>query len=313
MEEKKKPPLLVKICTVLGLITSLAVAISITVWSKRPDYCLVDVIDSSFTNSRIISIAQENDLRLKTDLQDKVLNIRLKDIPKAAQLFGDGAIQISDKSSLVCRFYQGVLQRPFEENDDLFLKNPKYAPIIKLVIGSIIIVTFILVAVRPLLRFLIYPEGGEEANESEADVVIHIGEEFQTPVWFAFLGTLFWSAMYIMALFITMLPMVLERYDIGIVAFSVVLPSLSFYQIINGLMSVEYYWSKLTFTDDGFIVETKNAKKRVLWSRIERVKEVNMSSVFHIYDKDGERVYSASTDLENTTRLYEYLKKKAKY
>ena len=56
-------------------------------------------------------------------------------------------------------------------------ERPEFVPIIKYVVGGLIIITLILVVVRPMLRKLINPEDDIDANGFDADDALDLGDE----------------------------------------------------------------------------------------------------------------------------------------
>ena len=56
-------------------------------------------------------------------------------------------------------------------------EDPKFMPILKLVIGGLVIIVLILAVVRPMLRKLIYPEDTKTNDDFDADEGLDLGDE----------------------------------------------------------------------------------------------------------------------------------------
>lgn len=312
MEQQKQQSLLTKILLSLLLLGFIGLAIKIVVWAQSPQYCLVELNPGSSDREQILGVFEQYDVPFKTDSDPARLSVRLKDSKAIHHLVGPKVIELSDKAGRICTLFGIDLQPRLPANKKQFWQTSLYLKLGKLVVAGLIIITLILLVVRPLLRYLLYPDVIDEESQHDAVNTFSVGEEFTTPLWFGILGALFWSLLYCIALFITMAPLLLGRNDIAIIAISIVLPIFSFYQSLHGIMSAQYYWSTLVITKDGFLVNSRNSKKRIMWANVARVKIVTSSSVMHIYDKDGERVYSSSTDLEGTHRLRETISQRSK-
>lgn len=76
-----------------------------------------------------------------------------------------------------------VVSIPFSRVDDLsavdvpFWEQPKFLPILKLVVGGLVIIVLILAVVRPMLRKLINPEDTTEGDDFDADEGLDLGDE----------------------------------------------------------------------------------------------------------------------------------------
>lgn len=312
MQEKLKPSPILKVISIIALLISIIISLSVLIWSQNSEYCLVDFVDGQASTKQVISILEENGLSHRYRSISSSLSISLEHWSDSIEIIGQGVIEVSNKSSMACRYYLKQRTNTLDSDELRFWEHPKYFSLIKLLFGIIVIGLIVLMIIRPLLRFFLAINGKDDSEAIDVVMPFKVGEVIVTPIWFRVLGTVFWSFMYLAALTITQISSILERYDTPILAISVVIPLLCFYQIFNGLMSVQFYSAKLVFTKDGFTVETSNERKRVLWSNITKVRIVEMSSVLHIYDRSGERVYSIGTDLSDTNRLIETLKLKTK-
>lgn len=76
-----------------------------------------------------------------------------------------------------------VVSIPFSRIDDgletelPLWEQPKFLPILKLVVGGLVIIVLILAVVRPMLRKLIYPEDTTEGDDFDADEGLDLGDE----------------------------------------------------------------------------------------------------------------------------------------
>lgn len=312
MQEKLKPSPILKAISIIALLISMVISISVLIWSQNSEYCLVDFVDEQASNKQVISILEENGIPHKYRSTSSSLSISLENWLDSIEIIGPDVIEVSNKSTMACRYYLKQQTNTLDPGELRFWEHPKYFSLIKLLFGIIVIGLIILMIIRPLVRFFLAISGKDDSEAIDVVMPFNVGEVIVTPIWFRVLGTVFWSFMYLTTLTITQISSILERYDTPILAISVVLPLLCFYQIFNGLMSVQFYGAKLVFTKDGFTVESSNERKRVLWSNITKVRIVEMSSVLHIYDRNGERVYSIGTDLSAANRLIETLKLKTK-
>jgi hypothetical protein len=310
MEDKSQPSLIMKVALIIVLLASMASAISVVVWAQKSDYCLVDVVDEQVSNNQLISILEDYEINHKYCSTDSCLLISLEKGLESIEIIGPNVINVSQKSTMACQYYLGQISQTLNSSELPFWKHPRYYNLIKLVFGGIAIIAILMLIVSPLLRIFLSSSVNEDGEANEVFVPFKVGEVLVTPTWFSVIGTVFWSLMYLIALTLTQSSLILDRYDTSILAISVLLPLLSFYQIFNGLMSVQFYGAKLVFNKNGFTVESGNEKKIILWSNINKVKIIAMSSVIHIYDRNGERVYSVGTDLSDTNRLIETLKLK---
>jgi len=310
MQEKLKPSLILKVISIIALLISIVISLSVLIWSKNSEYCLVDFVDEQASSRQVISILEDNGIPHKYRSTSSSLSISLENWLDSIEIIGPDVIEVSNKSAMACRYYLKQQTNTLDSGELRFWEHPKYFSLIKLLFGVIVIGLITLMIIRPLLRFFLAISGKDNSEAIDVVMPFNVGEVIVTPIWFRVLGTVFWSFMYLITLTITQISSILERYDTPILAISVVLPLLCFYQIFNGLMSVQFYGAKLVFTKDGFTVESSTERKRVLWSNITKVRTVEMSSVLHIYDRSGERVYSIGTDLSDTNRLIETLKLK---
>ena len=312
MQEKLKPSFILKTMSIIGILLSIVFCISVSVWSQKSEYCLVDIVDEKTSNKELMSTLEENGINHKYRSGSSSLLISIEHWLNSIEIIGPEVIEVSNKSTIACRYYLGKGAQNSDSSDLPFWEQPRYFSLIKLFLGIIVIATIILIIIRPLLRFILENSGEDDFETIEVAMPFKVGEVIVTPTWFRVLGTVFWFLMYLTALTITQISWLLDRYDTPIIAISVILPLLCFYQIFNGLMAVQFYGAKLVFTENGFTVETGNEKKRVLWLNIVKVKVIAMSSVLHIYDRNNERVYSIGTDLSDTNRLIETLELKTK-
>ncbi|MFQ3235012.1 MAG: flagellar M-ring protein FliF [Paraglaciecola sp.] len=58
-----------------------------------------------------------------------------------------------------------------------FWEDPKFMPILKLLVGGLVIIVLILAVVRPMLRKLIYPEDTTKRDNMDADEGLDLGDE----------------------------------------------------------------------------------------------------------------------------------------
>ena len=76
-----------------------------------------------------------------------------------------------------------VVSIPFSREGEVALEevpiweDPKFMPILKLVIGGLVIIVLLLAVVRPMLRKLIYPEETTSKDEFDADEGLDLGDE----------------------------------------------------------------------------------------------------------------------------------------
>ncbi|MEH6712416.1 MAG: flagellar basal-body MS-ring/collar protein FliF [Paraglaciecola polaris] len=76
-----------------------------------------------------------------------------------------------------------VVSIPFSREGEVALEelpiweDPKFMPILKLVIGGLVIIVLILAVVRPMLRKLIYPDDTSSNDDFDADEGLDLGDE----------------------------------------------------------------------------------------------------------------------------------------
>ena len=76
-----------------------------------------------------------------------------------------------------------VVSIPFSREGEVALvelpiwEDPKFLPILKLVVGGLVIIVLILAVVRPMLRKLIYPDDTTEGDDFDADDGLDLGDE----------------------------------------------------------------------------------------------------------------------------------------
>jgi len=56
-------------------------------------------------------------------------------------------------------------------------EQPKFLPILKLVVGGLVIIVLIIFVIRPMLRKLINPDVSQDADDFDADEGLDLGDE----------------------------------------------------------------------------------------------------------------------------------------
>lgn len=303
-----------KLAASVTLLTVVGLCIYIVILAQKPLYCPISQGTSSIKIDKLTGLLNENAIPYKIDEKTNQPLINAETIKQTNEALSDSNLKVvysllysNGDTPQICTVYlTNSSYHGLDENLSI-TEKPWFFKAIKLVGGGLVIIFMMIVIVQPLLEFL-FPE--QDNNKVEVSNAIENGTVIETPFGFKIIGTALWPLMYLASVSITFSSFILDRTDTGIVLISVIVPLIGFYSTINGMMSVEFYSSKLTVLDHGLEIESKGIKKDVLWSELDKVKVVNSARVIHIYNMKKERVFSVSTDVPRALKLVEFLKQK---
>lgn len=314
MKEKEEPSLAKKVVITAFLIASVALAIYLVIWVQKPSYCLVSSEVDFLDKEMVLNVLENNSLPFQLEGESGELFIKLNslaDLNKALNKDKYKKVVTSEIDFQVlpglCLSSVASAETNVENGFPEAHVKPYQLRLIKLGAGAFFVILIVFLMIRPLLRVVV---GNAEEQEQEIQDVFKIGDVILTPIWVKLLGSAFWVLLYLVGLAILFFPYYFGRYDALTHAFFIFFGSASFYQSINGLMSVQYYFSKITILEDGIKITRDGLHTNLKWNQLDEVKVVEMSSVVHLYDKYGERVYSASTDLASTVNLLKLIDNK---
>lgn len=314
MKEKEDPSLARKVVIAAFLIACVALAIYVVIWAQKPSYCLLPSKLDSLDKEMVLNVLEDNSLPFRLERESGELFIKLNSLADLNKALNKEKYQKVVTSEIDFQVLPGLCLSSMasaDTNIENGFPEPHIKPyqlrLIKLGAGAFFVILIVFLIIRPLLRVLV---GNIDEQEQDIQEVLKIGDIILTPIWVKLLGSVFWVCLYLVGLAILFFPYYLGRYDALTNAFFIFCGSASFYQSINGLMSVQYYFSKITILENGIKITRDGLHTNLKWNQLGEVKVVEMSSVVHLYDKNGERVYSASTNLTSTANLLKLIDKK---
>lgn len=152
---------------VLALVFCVGIAVSIILWAKTPtmrplinDLRTVDAV-------KVSDMLEQHGIYRKTDPDSHMLYVADQHATKARLLLATIGITIEyPKYSKLDKQTLELLQLEKAENEQNILTSPQVLKMFRLLIAAFIIIVFIIVIMRPILRVLIYPESLEPSEEN---------------------------------------------------------------------------------------------------------------------------------------------------
>lgn len=156
---------------VVAIIISVTIAIFIVIWAQGPDYRPL-VRDVRLVDSvKIADVLDQNKIRYHTDIHSHMIYVTTERTVEARIALAKAGIEIDypkitpteehDLIRICSNFIEDIASKP----ERPLWEQPWAMRALKLIMGGLIIIVFILSIVRPLIRSLFFPELYDKSDD----------------------------------------------------------------------------------------------------------------------------------------------------
>ena len=137
--------------------------------------------------------------------------------------------------------------------------------------------------------------------------------ELRNPFWLKLLVWLVAPTMFLGSIYIILIPIVFNRYELIAFVFSISLGGYCLYMMSHILKTLPFMNAGITISNDGIVVSSKKKASNLDWKSISKVKYITSASVLHVYDSQGQRFLSVSENIRGFSDLVDFINKNSSF